>query len=155
MIFIGNSIELCSIWFILSTHSSFISTRVFNLNTQVERNEIEFEFNKVHLSFQPVYSIWIHKLKRIKLNLNSTRSKYWTSWMKKFHGVKFNLNEEISQSVIQLEWNNFIISFRYSTKVTKYQRFNEFPSTCSSFDFVEYNWTIEYQQLNLIVQIQL
>ena len=86
------------IWIRIQQSSSFLSIRVFNLNTQVERNEIELEFNKVDLSFQLCWK---------EFN--------WTCWMKKFHAVKFNLNEEISYSEIQLIFAYSTVQF-YSTK---------------------------------------
>ena len=141
----------------------------------------------VHLSFQPVYSIWIHKLKRMKLNSNSTRSSFistcvfhlntqveensielefnfvelrnftqWNStWMKKFHGVKFNLNEIISLYP-------FVIRQRllWSQLRSLYQRFNEFPSTCSSFNStllkrIKLNdWIPTIELYNSIVEFQ-
>ena len=107
------------------TRSSFILTRVFNLNTQVEGNSFELELNKVKLRSSFDIIKWSGKFKPFIFHFNlcipfeytSWRELNWTCWIKKFHAVKFNLNEEISHSEIQLEWKNFIISFRYSTKV--------------------------------------
>ena len=83
---------------------------IFPFNS-VEKNEIEFKFNKVHLSFQPVYSIWIHKLKRMKLNLNSTKFIFhfnlcipfeYTSWRE----LNWIWIQPV-QNIEQVEWRNF------------------------------------------------